>query len=332
MTAFAQTPRVATLAALLVLLGPAPAYAAEAPAGIEDYLSRDWYYTEVVVFQRPAVMEHTSDEALVGAPTPLPRHLRSFRSDAPLSTQYPLYTATHAYLSFPYLDQALLAAQSDVSDEPAADAASMSDPGAGATAAPGRPVPAIRPVLSADPLLAVLDAAAAFEDELDARSYRWLPEDTFALAAMASRLRRSGGYQVLFHGRWLQPVPPREAPQALLIESLPLGPAGPVLRGTVDITLGRFLHFNAHLYFQEPLLGRAPVNRALPPEAEATPPWTPEDLSPAGYVQLHQSRRMRSEETHYLDHPKLGVLVIAQPVTPPEALSAAVEALEESAQ
>ena len=324
--------RLAASAVLVVLLGRTTADAAEAPEGVEDYLTRDWYYTELVVFQRPAAMEHATDEALVGVPVPLPRNLRSFRADDPLASQYPLYTATHAYLAFPYLDQALLAARPDMADPQTMEGPSRSDPAAGAAAEPGRPVPAIRPVLSADPLLAVLDAAAAFEDELDARSYRWLPQDGFALTAMASRLRRSGDYQVLFHGRWLQPVPPREAPEPLLIESLPQGPQGSVLQGTVDVTLGRYLHFNAHLYFQEPLLGRAPVDRALPPDADAPPAWSFEDLTPTGYVQLHQSRRMRSEEVHYLDHPKLGVLVIVQPVTPPEALSAAVEALEESEQ
>lgn len=325
-----MTPRhLAALAALIALLGAAPVQAAEAPAGIEDYLSGNWYYTEVVVFQRPAVMEYATDEALVGAPAPLPRTLRSFRHDGALSSQYPLYTATHAYLAFPYLDQTLLAAQLD--PEPA-DATSLPAPADDGGEAAGRQPPAIRPVLGADPLLAVLDAAAAFEDALAAESYRWLPEDTFALTAMASRLRRSGGYQVLFHGRWLQPVPPRDAPEALLIESRPQGPTGPVLRGTLDVTLGRFLHVNAHLYYQEPLLGRAPVDRALSPETGAPLPRALEDPSPAGYVQLHQSRRMRSEEVHYLDHPILGVLVIAQPVTPPASLSAAVEALEQSEQ
>ncbi len=46
-------------------------------------------------------------------------------------------------------------------------------------------------------------------------------------------------------------------------------------------------------------------------------------------MQLLASRRLRSGEAHYLDHPKLGVLVRIEPVTPPESLSAAYLALEE---
>lgn len=325
--------RRGTAAAVLVaLLCAAPARAAEAPERVEDYLTGNWYYTEVVVFQRPAVMEHATDEALVGRPAPLPRNLRSFRSDGPLSAEYPLYPATHAYLAFPYLDQRLLAPAPGAADPEGLDATSVPETPPADAAAAGRSAPAIRPALAPDPLLDVLEAVAAFEDELEARSYRWLPEDTFALTAMANRLRRSGGYQMLFHGRWLQPVPPREAPEALLIEARPQGPSGPLLQGTLDVTLGRFLHLNAHLYYREPLLGRAPVNRALSPATGDASTWNWQDQEPTGYMQLHQSRRMRSEELHYLDHPKLGVLVITQPVTPPESLSAAVEALEEGEQ
>ncbi len=53
---------------------------------------------------------------------------------------------------------------------------------------------------------------------------------------------------------------------------------------------------------------------------------------PAGYMQLHESRRMRSGELHYLDHPKLGILVRIDPVQIPDSLSEAYTALEEGKQ
>ncbi len=50
----------------------------------------------------------------------------------------------------------------------------------------------------------------------------------------------------------------------------------------------------------------------------------PGDAVPAPPVfRLHQSRRMRSRELHYLDHPVLGMLVVARPFTPPETKQAA---------
>ena len=44
---------------------------------------------------------------------------------------------------------------------------------------------------------------------------------------------------------------------------------------------------------------------------------------------LDESRRMRSEEIHYLDHPKFGVIVRIDPVLVPEAVQLGFEALQE---
>ena len=49
----------------------------------------------------------------------------------------------------------------------------------------------------------------------------------------------------------------------------------------------------------------------------------------AGYMVLDESRRMRSEEVHYLDHPKLGIIVRVDPVAIPEALRLRLKALQE---
>lgn len=326
--------------------GVAPASAV--PEGLEDHFQRRWYYTEVIVFQRPAAMDHLSEEALVTPPRRLPRNLRAFEADGPLSARYPLYPLTHAYLAFPYLDQELLApwqapggfdegARPNGVDRPQARPDDLR-PGAADTLpedASGTPPPVIDPVLAPDPLLDFLAALADFEGELAARSYRWLPDDTLTLNGMASRLRRSSGYRVLLHGRWLQPVPPRDAPEALLIEAGPPIDGRVPLQGSFDVTLGRYLHFNAHLYYTEPLLDRAPRDQALPPpglEAAGAPALDAAELSSAGYMQLHQSRRLRSDEVHYLDHPKLGIIVKIEAAQPPEGLSAAFAALEESEQ
>jgi len=306
-------------------------------------LSRSWYYTEVIVFQRPAVLDHLSEEALVAPPRRLPHNLRTFASERPLSDQYPLYPQTHAYLSFPYLDQELLAPWQTDADEQAGPGLdrrqTVTEPESSAAAADvqrataGVPPPVIRPRLGPDPLLDFLAALADFEAELAAQSYRWLAPETFTLTGMTNRLSRSSGYRVLLHGRWLQPVPARDAPEALLIEAgTPIG-GTPPLKGSFDVTLGRYLHFNAHLYYTEPLLDRAPLDHPLPPPALDVAPASgldAADFAGGGYMQLHQSRRLRSDEVHYLDHPKLGIIVKIEAAEPPEALRAAFDALEES--
>jgi hypothetical protein len=48
---------------------------------------------------------------------------------------------------------------------------------------------------------------------------------------------------------------------------------------------------------------------------------------------LDERRRLRSEELHYLDHPKFGVLVRIDPIEPNETINllvADLEALEEA--
>jgi len=44
------------------------------------------------------------------------------------------------------------------------------------------------------------------------------------------------------------------------------------------------------------------------------------DLELPPYTRLEQSRRVRSGELHYIDHPELGVLVRVTPVAAPELL------------
>ncbi len=99
------------------------------------------------------------------------------------------------------------------------------------------------------------------------------------------------------------------------------------LEGTVAVTLGRYLHFEADLYFHAPLLGMQPVAVAL--DAEGGALLLSQPASGSKYMQLNESRRMRSTETHYLDHPKLGLVVRIDPVEIPEHLVEAFDNLEE---
>lgn len=62
------------------------------------------------------------------------------------------------------------------------------------------------------------------------------------------------------------------------------------------------------------------------------PDWLPQakNLDPAAprYMHLRTKRRMRSGDLHYIDHPKLGVLVRIDRVPPPEALAQLYESLD----
>lgn len=99
------------------------------------------------------------------------------------------------------------------------------------------------------------------------------------------------------------------------------------LDGTVSVALGRYLHVDVDLVYapDEPSVLGAPNGSITPSAQETTGPVdgtgtadTPSVASPpppaVAVYRLVQSRRMRSNELHYLDHPLFGVLVQATPV------------------
>ena len=122
-------------------------------------------------------------------------------------------------------------------------------------------------------------------------TYPALPPAKFKLQAIADTLKRSRNYQPLAHFGWTQPGYQRDEAKYLPINSLV--PAGSGLVGQVALSRGRYLHLTLDLVYDAP--GAA---------AEATQRFV-----------LRQSRRMRSNERHYMDSPRFGVIAIVTPST-----------------
>ena len=208
------------------------------------------------------------------------------------------------------------------------------------------PPPPIHPSLAPHPLLHLLRSAAQQQATWRQDSYRWLPAPTLSLKTQARRLGNSPGLDILWHGRWMQPVPGRSAGEPLML-AVPPGPGRGHLSGTLQVTLGRYLHFNATLWLEPPPTGRAiePASgstiamRRTDPEAEVhlsvgqfpPPKRTGERAEAAPYLQLEQARTMRSGELHYLDHPRMGILVRIDRLPPSPALVQALRAWEAAA-
>ena len=330
----------AAAAALLSALLPAPAFAASADSNeLEAYLSGRYYEVEFFVFERPAVLDFSSEEILtLHRPRALPNALRTQRLAVESLWNESLDPMTRACLTFPTLTYELLPAERQIDAQSEAlaspedtiqtEVALETDLGELPLSAP---VPQIAPVLESDPQLDFLASLAAFERSLEADSQRWQPAENFQLSRTANRIERRGLGRILFHGRWLQAVPEREAPDPILVrggERLSAPLASHELIGTVGITLGRYLHFKADLFFHAPGLGLTPTAALMTSsgEGELLSVADPEDQP--GYMHLSESRRMRSEELHYLDHPKLGVVVRVDPIRIPETLIEQLEALE----
>ena len=177
-------------------------------------------------------------------------------------------------------------------------------PGSTGPAWPDEPAAPEDQTAEKDPRQAVLDALtvafADYEAELLRTSYVW-QRTTPLFATERSILAKH--YEIVASGSWHQPVPPREEPQPLLVQvgTMDENRRFP-LEGWLSVTLGRYIHLRVLLEYR------------LPDDRVAL---------------LSEQRRMRSEETHYLDHPAIGILARVDPLVVPEDLGLLLDELEE---
>lgn len=146
---------------------------------------------------------------------------------------------------------------------------------------------------------------------------------------VGQRLAGSRNYKMLYKAAWRQPfVSRQEAPTVFISAGNQETSNRRELEGTLRLHKGRYLHVDAHLvlgkyeeHFQE--IGATPApttlgtssnaNTPLPSQANAFDDTEPLVASPEVMAleifELKESRRMRSGELHYLDHPKFGMLI-----------------------
>lgn len=313
-------------------------------ADLKDAFEHDWYEVEFFVFERTEVMEHTSDERLVlRTPRQLPlQMIAPLPGPEGFEAYYQVDTQTRLCLDYPTLEiRPPDPAELELAATEAAEEINAGIPAPGESPAAGLPPvdagapadPATKRLTTESPTARDLLLAdiATFEKELLDSALQWLPAETLQLRNEARRIERSGTGRLLFHGRWRMPVPPRSAPNPLLLsagESLaPLRP-GHELLGTVGVTLGRYLHFRAELFFESPALEGSPIS--VFDDGAGNRRELPVASFDGGYMKLSESRRMRSTELHYLDHPKLGLVVRIDPVVIPAPLLETFDRLEEA--
>jgi hypothetical protein len=99
---------------------------------------------------------------------------------------------------------------------------------------------------------------------------------------------------ILFNAQWVQPVYEQQHSVPIYIESSSQVLNQPQLKGLFNLHVSRYLHSSIELQF-------------IPEDAE--------NLNKT--LSLQQTRRMRSQEVHYIDHPSLGVLIRILPFENP---------------
>jgi len=153
-----------------------------------------------------------------------------------------------------------------------------------------------------------------------------IPEDEYRLKTEFKRLQRSNAMQPVIHQAWRQPVtglkeaklfylrtpePPVTAEAIRGFENF--ATAEPIkLEGTIRISVNRYLHVEFDL------LRRIEQSVSyLSYEQSFGDMRTPQSQAYRLY-RMQDTRRMRSGELHYIDHPLMGVLIKITPYELPE--------------
>ena len=145
--------------------------------------------------------------------------------------------------------------------------------------------------LSTDNLLeSVTQEINNFEDYLRRTSFLELVDNQKELLNERRLLDEEPDLLVTHHLSWLQNVPERGKPLSIMVAKTDAN-----LAGYVRVTIGRYLHFEADLW------------TTMEKKDDIGPPQDNQ------FVALRESRRMRSNELHYLDHPALGVITKISP-------------------
>ena len=309
----ARRPAAYAVGIAALFAGSLAGGAAAAEPDLGAWLEHDWYSVEVVLFRHRTVA--TDEELVRHAPRHYPLPLTGFArgpesdtdpdaawliGEAPGDAERPL---PPAWLWM------------DAPADPAGDADSQGrappvpgnplpvDP-ALPTSERGRTIPAPPPSPSspASPESVARAAFAAFEGALAHSSMRWR-EDGLTLTGHVRRMRRSGAYDVLRHGRWQQPTVTPGSAVPLLVQLGPRRPDGLFeVEGTLRVSRARYIRVDAELWLHGAYASRSPNG------------------TEGGYAVLSETRRMRARKVHYLDHPMLGLVIRVEPLEMPDAL------------
>jgi len=177
-----------------------------------------------------------------------------------------------------------------------------------------------------------------------------LDNEAKTLSRLARNIQKQNDLRLLTHKTWRQPLNNREQASNILITGGEKFDQHFELEGFIRLYVSRYIHINTNLWFSSfvsnvgqqtnpwPSLPALPeevvrpkLNRFTSFNEAFTNPFTgmlDNNFSVDRTVTLQQSRRMRSNELHYIDHPLIGLVIR---VTPYEA-ETEVEESELSAQ
>lgn len=155
-----------------------------------------------------------------------------------------------------------------------------------------------------------------------------LPTNLSDFSQTNRALERSTDHRLLFHGHWRQRVVSSNEATSIYIEALRERNSWPMLNGSLTIRFNEQedrVVVDANLWLIETVGALENGTEWRLPEMPAAPndPTNGETQSTANsgrslrVYPMQQSREMRSNEFHYLDHPALGLIIAVRPYNPP---------------
>ena len=151
--------------------------------------------------------------------------------------------------------------------------------------------------------------------EARADDYTLLKPDQYRLSRQAEKLEKHPDYRVLVHSAWKQKGLDKDQVFALPLDSRTTPApedagtaAADYVTGNITLIMSRYLHVQSKLQLVRPNQA-LPVPVSQPAEGEFP---VAQPLQTQTYT-INFERRMRSREVHYLDHPLVGLIVLATP-------------------
>jgi len=166
--------------------------------------------------------------------------------------------------------------------------------------------------------LTPFDPETSNRNELENVEFINLPSDLRILNNEARMLENNDDYNLLAHKSWRQIIKGNKVINWIDINGGYAWAGHQQLEGSLGFSKGRFLHVHSELHLNQfPSIQSASSQRAKQRLFSAGQSLVP--IVETRYS-LIQRRKMRSKELHYIDHPKLVLLVKIIPFTPAEPI------------
>lgn len=143
-----------------------------------------------------------------------------------------------------------------------------------------------------------------FLDTDSAQALRPLPESDYLLNDAVAKMTHEMGYNVIYHRAWIVDAESKENAKPILIYRSGDEPGSDSrLEGTITFWKSRFPHVKVDLELEREIPERIKEKFAQHEQMD------PELLPEFWRFQIKESRKLKTGQLHYLDHPIFGALV-----------------------